>query len=64
MPRYTYECQNEQCQRCHLIIEEKRSVEDRNKESFCECGQKMVRLTDLPANPIFRGDGFTPKFHR
>lgn len=63
MPRYTYECTNEQCEKCHFVIEQQRSMDNRNKEDFCECGVPLVRLTDLPSNPQFKGE-HTPKFYR
>lgn len=64
MPRYTYRCENEICENYNVVVEEKRSVEDRNRRDICKCGGEMNRVTELTANPHFKGDGFTPKFHR
>jgi predicted nucleic acid-binding Zn ribbon protein len=64
MPRYTYKCDNEKCEKCNLIIEQIRTVDDRNKEENCECGQLLQRVPETTAPPLFRGEGFTPRFHK
>lgn len=64
MPNYTYKCENEKCEKCHIIVEQARKVDDRNKEELCECGKPLVRVTALTSQPVFRGGGFTEKFYR
>ncbi|CAN5192656.1 hypothetical protein BH09PAT1_BH09PAT1_7270 [soil metagenome] len=65
MPIYQYKCTKEKtdCSKCHAIFEKSRPVKERNDVIFCECGVEMQRVNELTGKPIFKGDGFTPKFH-
>lgn len=64
MPIYTYQCENEKCEKCGEVIEKRRKVDERNDELLCECGEPMNHVIELPSSPIFKGEGFTPRFHR
>jgi hypothetical protein len=63
MPRYNYHCLNEKCERYSVIVEEQRSVDDRNRRDICKCGEEMSRAAELTSAPQFKGE-HTPKFHR
>ena len=62
MPRYNYKCTNVNCDKFDKIIEQQRTVADRNKEIECECGKFLERTVELSSHPQFRGSGWTPKF--
>lgn len=64
MPRYTYKCKNKKCEYFDVVIEQSRSVDDRNKDELCECGGVLSRVQEMTSEPILRGEGFTPKFHK
>lgn len=59
MPIYSFKCE-----KCHVSDERKLKIEERNEKQHCECGQELIRVLEVPSPPIFRGDGFTPRFHR
>ena len=64
MPLYSYSCDN-----CGHTADKIRNLEDRDSPIECsvckeaERESKMIRVTALPANPQFKGTGFTSKFH-
>ena len=59
MPVYSY-----QCEECGHKADRLRKMEDRDAPISCgECESEMIRVTALPSNPQFKGEGFTPKFH-
>lgn len=59
MPVYSYECES-----CKHKSDKLRKLEDRDAPLTCgECGGEQVRVTALPSEPRFRGDGFTEKFY-
>jgi putative FmdB family regulatory protein len=61
MPMYSYECLAEDCKH---KSDQLRKVDDRDAPITCgECGGNMIRVTALPSDPRFKGEGFTPKFH-
>jgi putative FmdB family regulatory protein len=59
VPVYSYECEE-----CGHKADRLRKMEDRDAPISCgECESEMIRVTALPGNPQFKGEGFTPKFH-
>lgn len=59
MPIYSFKCT-----KCEKIEDKKLSVDERNNEFLCECGEPLERTLELPAPPKFIGSDFTPKFYK
>lgn len=59
MPIYSFECEE-----CGGRKELKLKIDERNEEQKCQCGEPLTRVIEAPAPPIFKGDGFTPKFYK
>ena len=59
MPTYQYRCKS-----CEEDLEIFHSVMDKPKKKCPKCGKKqLVRIITSPPAVIFKGQGWTPKYH-
>lgn len=59
MPTYSYYCKS-----CKKNSELFHSMKDESKKKCPKCGKKnLVRIVTSPPAVIFKGEGWTPKYH-
>lgn len=60
MPIYEY-----RCPKCELVLERIVAMKDADQKQLCpHCETPTEKQISVPSAPLFKGDGWTPKYHK